>query len=133
MLCRVCKNIAFDQLIPTDGDLTAGVVSGTQHHEKFADLVAAANSDCELCAAIEKISKGQALSGESLMKYPTNFKMRLKGREHSGYQGSSDLLVLCLGKIIARLELFVPRGMNFGPPGGLRMRWKTDVSSLYPR
>jgi hypothetical protein len=77
-------------------------------------LVAAARSGCDLCAAIKKTSIGQALGGESFMKYPTNLKMRLKGREHSGYQGSSDLLVLCLGKIIAKLELFVPRGMRLG-------------------
>jgi len=113
MLCRMCKNIAFDQLIPTDGDLAAGVVSGTQHHETFADLVAAASSGCELCTMIEKNVVQQALSRESLMAYPTKLRTRLKGREHPGYQGSSDLLVLCLGKIIAKLELFVPRGMNF--------------------
>lgn len=114
MLCQTCKSIDFDMLIPIEADLEAGVVSGTKHHENCADLVAAAKSGCELCAVIERsmtIMVKQAVLRERLMSKPIYLKMRLKGREYTGYQGCSELWVYCLGKTIAHLEMYVPRGM----------------------
>lgn len=112
MLCQVCGNIEFDQLIPTDAKLAAFVLSGTQHHETFANLVTAAESGCELCKAIQKSVLGPVSLLESFMSYPVHLKMRLKGQAYAGYRGASDLWVLCLGKTVAKLELYVPRGMQ---------------------
>ena len=89
MLCQTCNSIDFDKLIPIENDLEAGF-SGTQHHENFADLAAAAKSGCELCAAIERsmtVMIKQAVLRERLMSKPIYLKIRLKGREYTGYQG----------------------------------------------
>jgi hypothetical protein len=114
MLCQTCNSIDFDKLIPNEADWGAGVVSGTKHHENFADLIAAAKSGCELCAVIEgsmTVTTKQAALRERLMSKPIYLKMRPKGREYSGYQGCCGLWVYCLGKVIAELEMYIPRGM----------------------
>jgi hypothetical protein len=114
MLCQTCKSLDFDKLIPVEADLEVGVISGTKHYENFADLVAAAKSGCELCVIIERsmtVMVKQVVLRERLMSEPIYLKMRLKGRAYTEYQGCSELLVYCLGKIIAHLEMYVSTGM----------------------
>jgi len=114
MLCQTCNSIDFDELFPIEADLEARVVSGTKHHKNFADLIAAAKSGCELCAVIEgsmAVVIKQAVLRKRMMSEPIYFKMHVKGRKYTGYQGCSELWVYCLGKIITQLEMYVPRGM----------------------
>jgi hypothetical protein len=116
MLCQNCESIDFDKLIPPHADLAAGVVSGTQHYDSLANLIAVAKLGCRLCAAIEKVMLvmiKQAALRERLMPEPTYLKMRLQGHKYPGYQGCSELWVVCLGRAIAQLELNITRGRTY--------------------
>lgn len=112
MLCDKCKSIDVDKLIPPEESLKAGVVSGTRHHASFADLEDAAKAGCEFCTAIERCTISlikQPQIRRRLASRPVDLKMILKGHANPGYQGGSRLWASCEGKIIAQLEVFVPR------------------------
>lgn len=116
MLCEACKSIDGDKLIPTKEFLEAGVLSGTRHHASFAELEAAAKAGCEFCAAIETCTIAaikEPPRRERLLPHPVDLKMRLKSHASPGFQGGSKLWAVCEGKVIAHLEVFVPRGMTF--------------------
>jgi hypothetical protein len=115
MLCQTCKSIDFDRLLPPKEKLDDFLhANGLEHHDSFAALLAAAESGCELCAAIEKstavLIKQEALRNR-LKSEPVYLKMNLKGRHNAGYLGCSAMWVHCLGRVIAQLEIYVPKCM----------------------
>jgi hypothetical protein len=115
MLCQTCKSIDFDRLLPPKEELDDFPhANGSEHHDSFAALLAAAESGCELCAAIERstavLIKQEALRNR-LKSEPIYLKMNSKGRHNAGYLGCSAMWVHCLGKVIAQLEIYVPEGM----------------------
>jgi hypothetical protein len=116
MLCQTCKSIDFDRLLSLKEELDDFPhASGSEHHDSFAALLAAAESGCELCAAIEK-STAVFIKQESLRNRlksePVYLKMKITGRHNAGYLGCSAMWVHCFGKVIAQLEIYVPEGMS---------------------
>jgi hypothetical protein len=115
MLCQICKSIDFDRLLSPKGELdNFPHANGSKHHDSFAALLAAAESGCELCAAIEKstavLIKQEALRNR-FKSEPVYLKMNIKGRYNAGYLGCSAMWVHCLGKVVAQLEVYVPEGI----------------------
>jgi len=115
MLCQTCKSIDFYRLLPPKEKLDDFLhANGSEHHDSFAALLAAAESGCELCAAIEKstavLIKQEALRNR-LKSEPVYLKMNLKGRHNAGYLDCSAMWVHCLGRVIAQLEIYVPKCM----------------------
>jgi len=116
MLCDICKSINIDELIPPESTLVAGILSGTRHHATFSELEAAAAAGCELCTAIE-LRAHELVTQPAIFKRLRNnsvgLKMQLKGHANPGYRGGCRLWASCQGRIIARLEVYVPRGVDF--------------------
>jgi len=115
MLCQTCKSINFDRLLPPNDEVSDFLhASGSEHHDSFAALIAAAESGCELCAAIEKSTAvliKQEVLRNRLKKEPVYLKMNIKGRYNAGYLGCSAMWVHCFGRVIAQLEIYVPKCM----------------------
>ncbi len=114
MLCQTCKSIDFDRLLPLEDDPEyPPFATGAEHHTSFAALLTAAESGCELCAAIEKstsvLIKQEALRSR-FKPEPVYLKMNRKGRHNAGYLGCSAMWAHCLGRVIAQLEIYVPEG-----------------------
>jgi len=108
MLCDTCRNINFDELIPAPE-----VFSGTRHHASFKDLQEAARAGCELCEAVVNLAGDldvQSAIRDRLRQVPINLKLGLQDRGKPQYQGASKLMVACGATIIARLEVYIPRG-----------------------
>lgn len=87
MLCQKCKSIDFDQLLPPKEVLDdIPHAYGSDHHDSFAALLAAAESGCELCAAIEKSTavfiKQEALRNR-FKSQPVCLRMNIKGRHNA--------------------------------------------------
>jgi len=115
----MCKFIDFDRLLPPKEVLDDFPhASGSEHHDSFAALLAAAESGCELCAAIEKSTAvliKQEVLRNRLKSEPVYLKMNTKGRHNAGYLGCSAIWVHCLGRVIAQLEIYVPKCMFPSP------------------
>ncbi|KAE9379674.1 HET-domain-containing protein, partial [Stipitochalara longipes BDJ] len=116
MLCQTCKSIDFDRLLSLKEKLDD---FPTKHHDSFAALLAASESGCELCGAIEKstavLIKQEALRNR-LKSEPVYLKMNIKGRHNAGYLGCSAMWVHCLGKVIVQLEIYVPEASVLANP-----------------
>lgn len=115
MLCEICQTINVDELIPPEDVLETGIFSGTKHHASFAELESAAEGGCDLCKAIQACATAlikQPALLRRLSPHPVELKLRLKGHANPGYQGGSKLWASCQGKIIAQLEVYVPRGID---------------------
>lgn len=118
MLSQWCRSIDFDRLLPQISELDYGLAIAAELHNSFAALLLAAESGCELCAAIEKSTSvliKQEASRKDLQPEPVCLKMKRKGRENAAYLGCMVLWVHCLGKVIAQLEIYVPEGMFHSP------------------
>ena len=116
MLCQICQTINIDALIPPESALDNGTISGTTHHSTFANLQNAASAGCELCKAVDRCAHKQIRQEARLRRllgYPVELKMHLKGHANSEYEGACKLFVSCQATIVAQLEVYVARGMEF--------------------